>query len=533
MQKYIGGSLIEKNNDSKKYKKIYVYDNIDDIKTIEKKEDTYFDINNKKYKIYSTDIDPQLLNDTKPKDIYISIDNWHKYIRISSLHKMTNDLKTFYKDTMHNILFNNETPDKKIIIEAINNYKIFEFNNLNSKAFMIYIEDDIVSSVITRESKNYINIEYVYTNKEHRKKGYSSKLINTIFEYYKKDLLVEIIKGTENFYSLLGFKKFDKTSKLGEENDLMMKYIHNVQEYKGSIIKYDIKNYTDYVNKNINENAKLNDKKDNILRIMTYNVHYFTYPNNDPRYDTFTNIEDIKSVVRKVNPDIICFQEYTGSHKFDGYTYLQSCHYPNILHNSIFYRNGLQVEHIENIDIGGRRCAIIAKVTHKHKSFVLVNTHFSLSQNYQILNIINILKYVNKLENVVIVSDSNSYKYSDYTAKDRNVFSGVKTGYPDIYYLPIILEKDDNYVRNKFKKDKYVKPNYNQLLNVYNNSEKYIDTYTHLNILPPKNTTDKGGRIDFIYMSKSFIDNFKLINTYTYFDTASDHLPIIADIDMM
>jgi hypothetical protein len=75
------------------------------------------------------------------------------------------------------------------------------------------------------------------------------------------------------------------------KDELIKIYLHN--------IKLGIENnYNDLIKKNV----------DDKIRIMSWNVRYFTDVNNNP------TIDKISDVIKEISPDILCLQEATMGH---------------------------------------------------------------------------------------------------------------------------------------------------------------------------------------------------------------------------
>ena len=108
------------------------------------------------------------------------------------------------------------------------------------------------------------------------------------------------------------------------------------------------------------------------------------------------------------------------------------------------------------------------------------------------------------------MGDFNAYKIEDYTITNLNILKDIK--------------KNTN--KNLFDTVKYLE------------NLGYIDGYQWrsniLNIplsnIVPVNTTDKGGRIDYIFLHRDITLN--IMDIFTYYTNASDHLPIILDLQI-
>ena len=325
-----------------------------------------------------------------------------------------------------------------------------------------------------------------------------------------------------------------------------LKYIefNNDRKYNDNIIT---KNMIDNYHINIQNYTKFNDlvNYDNkSIRIMTYNVHYWTNANEE------TNIKNIINDIKKLNPDIVCLQEVTiGKNKHNQedvgellnpeYRILSFCNtvpswndvpYGNMILIKRKYENELK-ELIKKVytnypinfcDLTKEKCYYGQKNTtydKKHNDysetrcyikvklpeFNIICTHLEVNDNsseIRIKQLTQIHEDIKKESNpTIILGDFNFVNYDDYNYNINYKTLLQKLEHPKI--------TDNEY--------KYIK----QL--------GWSDSFEKINSIPPNMTSWAGTRIDYIFF---YDPNNKLIinNTGVYFSNNSDHLPVIVDI---
>src|SRR5206468_552965 len=77
--------------------------------------------------------------------------------------------------------------------------------------------------------------------------------------------------------------------------------------------------------KNSNEKYAVPKKPENVIRIMTYNVHFwqgpqdnYLYEFNGKKYKYYYTGDDIVNVIKVIEPDILCLQEIQRTNYDDG-----------------------------------------------------------------------------------------------------------------------------------------------------------------------------------------------------------------------
>jgi endonuclease/exonuclease/phosphatase family metal-dependent hydrolase len=231
-------------------------------------------------------------------------------------------------------------------------------------------------------------------------------------------------------------------------------------------------------------------KNNHTLRIMSWNIYQC-------KISSFKNIEN---VIKKINPDIYCLQE----HKLNGEVFFPN-NYPfvvrtiseGMLENIIASKYPILSSTILKIE--DNRNTIEALFDIGLYTISLHNIHLPVSNSNQRQT--SIKKIIESNQNSVILGDFNSYRKLELCEEDLNKLSMLKKdyGYPNIFEAIDIMEEIG-----------------------------YTDSFCKSKANPPKNTSIFGGRVDFVYFPQ--LAEYEKINSYTYFNGESDHLPIISDI---
>lgn len=270
-------------------------------------------------------------------------------------------------------------------------------------------------------------------------------------------------------------------------------------------------------------NGLVKKKPDNAVRLMTWNVHEWTNKGMLNKKG-----EMIDAICDQIKPDVLSIQESTSSnvgnlckknHRLD---FVIQCDADQgnsgQLRNSVFADESKfkSVTSPQTFKLGNNnRCgsSIILEHNATKIKFAVVNVHLEVTSSaMRKENIQKLLEHINAhvkqhTNNIFIMGDFNSYMKEDYNPEQMKDLEKIKTGYgwPDIFDAVDLL-------RNKGYED-IIKKIYGEDYN------KHI----------PINTNQFGGRIDFIFVNKenALLNNVK---TYTYYNSYSDHIPIIADI---
>ena len=248
-------------------------------------------------------------------------------------------------------------------------------------------------------------------------------------------------------------------------------------------------------------------KPNNIIRIMSYNIHFWQEPRKEEKF--INNQDLIIDVIRNIDPDIILFQEVefmSIANKINvdwkmarqnlqqlGYIVEYKCAADHpAFGNMIVYKSSLNITNFSHIaylhkkldgsDDGTNRCMIKGDVTINNKNYSIYSIHLDVK------------------------SEEARKAFTDIISQELNKNKNLK-----------ILAGDFNSTRDEYP--------FKKLLT----SNNMTDSYTKLNITPPIYTTWTGTEIDFIFLDNN-IPNKDIMGTYVVHTPASDHLPIFVDI---
>ena len=292
---------------------------------------------------------------------------------------------------------------------------------------------------------------------------------------------------------------------------------------KNESIKKGDQSFINDCNKLSQENKKIPNAKGNIVRIATYNVHFWTDAQKNKNYD------GILKIILMINADILILQEVL---LFDqkrieedfqkmGYYVRKFCATQGRkFGNMILSRLPLTSKpiaktfEIDKKSGGEQRCFINFKVQLPNKEVVSVyGTHLDVynGESHRLAEINELLKFtqLDKCKNIIIAGDFNSVRKKDY---QYNV-NGKLTW--DLYCKTM----------EQLKKEKISTETLDTI-----EKNGYQDCFSLANISMPKFTCWTGTVIDFMFLSKYWTLPIK--GCYTFYDCASDHLPIIMDVEL-
>ena len=225
-------------------------------------------------------------------------------------------------------------------------------------------------------------------------------------------------------------------------------------------------------------NARIPHRSSNYLRLATFNLHYQV-----DRRDNSDSTELILDAIGSVDADVLVLQEiglyYTallkeGLEKF-GYQIVSRCKENEGLYNGIVVR-ALSANQLFTLDLPEDRCAIFASVVHNEKTYTIIGTHLThKTETERMLETQSILKRIPKNSNVILAGDMNSQESS-----------------------PVIEAAKEAGLRSVFKAG-----------------------------TEPEMTCWHGTTIDYILISEQMQSK----GSYIYLSPASDHLPVLADLD--
>ncbi|MGC2310337.1 MAG: endonuclease/exonuclease/phosphatase family protein [Candidatus Babeliaceae bacterium] len=253
------------------------------------------------------------------------------------------------------------------------------------------------------------------------------------------------------------------------------------------------------------ENAKIPQKDNSLVRIMTYNIHFWKSP--DKKND---NMKKMIAIIKKINPDILILQEVSphtiGCGAFEnsqamtslkrlGFSDFSACNtiagsggwFGNVIASKIKFKNRCRFYFEKQISKKQTRCYATAQlqIASQKKELDVFGTHLE-SKGKNSIRKAQIEQIVEDIQKDF--AHNNSFIAGDFNAARKS--SVIK-----------FLEK------NGFK-----------------------DCFSYMNWKHPLYTHWTGQEIDFIFLSPNW--NLPLAGCYVYYDSASDHLPIIMDIQL-
>jgi endonuclease/exonuclease/phosphatase family metal-dependent hydrolase len=335
--------------------------------------------------------------------------------------------------------------------------------------------------------------------------------------------------------------------------------------------------YLNYINKNINRNNTIPEKTNNLLRIATFNIHYFT--DIWEQQDTYN---DVLYAIIELNPDIIILQEaiiggdveINSSLNVDvsdlyndlaeiGYKKFAMCNsvpswfeavYGNIIlvKNDLLYiclqgkknndlfeekRNKLVCETLDEsiytfskaeevaIVAGGQigtketRCYIYIKIPFQDRNLHIYGTHLDVGTEMTRANQIDeILKNIN-----------NKMKDDPTTFMDVFIILGDFNTIDPTDYEGTSKEKE-------IKANPFLKNN-GAVIRILKNAG-FIDANKNFKVSPELMTTWSNIRVDFIFIrdnqaiNQGGITEDIIIGGGVYFTNSSDHIPVFVDLNL-
>ncbi len=253
------------------------------------------------------------------------------------------------------------------------------------------------------------------------------------------------------------------------------------------------------------ENEKIPKKDNSIFRIMSYNVHFWQNPEA-----TQSALKNMMHVIATVNPDILILQEVSPNEGFAQGKYFLNSRAFNELQKLGF----TDFSACNTVQSGWFGNVIASK-----KSLLDKNRFAFVGQR------------------------ENSLENRCYSLAQTRLSTG-----DDLYVYGTHLEVRDNgtirlaQVSEIIQRIQWELPNSNVLLAADFNATRssgaiqllqqngYQDCFTYMGWHAPTFTSWAGTEIDFIFLSPKW--DLPLAGCYVYFDAASDHLPVIMDIEL-
>lgn len=272
------------------------------------------------------------------------------------------------------------------------------------------------------------------------------------------------------------------------------------------------------------ENDQIPAKNEMTCRVVTFNIRMWTNLSEQ------SNFENIRSVIKKLAPDIIILQEVNEWGKtYNYFTQLgySQCAASCITKNPCFgpaifakncevnYQTGRVFKHQWNSARELSYVRLDIEIKGKHVS--IYGTHLEVEQfatqesveevrKKQLEEIFDDMQKLSH-QNVILAGDFNSVRAQDYYYQvgQINAWDMLQKMYEAILnkpYYPVVL---DLVAKNKFR-----------------------SSFELLDWQGPKFTNWSGNVLDFIFVSPSW--NFPVVGSYVYYTDVSDHLPVIVDI---
>lgn len=242
------------------------------------------------------------------------------------------------------------------------------------------------------------------------------------------------------------------------------------EDYANECFEKDIEDCIKY-------NDIIPDSNKSKIRLMTYNVH-----GGMDSYDV-SNEERIMNIINKTNPTVLCVQELTSGPLYDmlskkyrfGVMYITNFKTSKgyNLCNGIF--SNVEIKNTQSIDLSNTRCCGKLDIEVDGIILSIYNTHLEVKckETERVSQMDKILKYAKKDQYAIICGDFNSP-----TDVATHLYS---QGYSDVS----------------------------------------IAGGLHL-------TSKYGNIIDYIFANSNLSKKYN-VNSYKYYSTASDHLPLITD----
>lgn len=253
------------------------------------------------------------------------------------------------------------------------------------------------------------------------------------------------------------------------------------------------------------ENKKIPKKDDSIFRIMTYNVHFWRNPEN-----TQGAMQKMMEVIFKVNPDILILQEVSPNEGFAQGKYFTNSTAMNLLKSLGFTEfsacNTVPQGWFGNVIAGKKKFLDIKRFAFKGQKEGQAEARCYTVAQAMLPTNDNVYIYGTHLE----VRDDGTIRL----AQIQEIMARINQ------YLPnsnVLVAADFNATRKSGAVQQL-------------QAAGYKDCFTYMGWQHPTFTTWAGTEIDFIFLSPKW--HLPLAGCYVYYDAASDHLPVIMDINL-
>lgn len=261
---------------------------------------------------------------------------------------------------------------------------------------------------------------------------------------------------------------------------------------------------------NMIQKFKPKDKKKDTIRIATFNIQMWM------DCDKNNNTNQVFETIEKINADVICLQEVLSyknklsvemlekNLKNLGYKYHKMC--TSIGINIIASKYEITKSSVLKLHKSPRvnRYALYCNINVNNKNIDIVTTHLDVFDESEEIRLKQITEIIDKYGNeIILLGDFNSLQKCDYTEE---------------YWNKII---NDDKKRNVISQTR---------VSDYLNSVDMVDCYTKINPDEQVISVWSMRRVDYIFMNKK--TKYKILDCFLYPSLASDHLPMVVDIDI-
>lgn len=266
------------------------------------------------------------------------------------------------------------------------------------------------------------------------------------------------------------------------------------------------------------------------FRIATYNIHYWTDPFRRASFDR------ILEVIREINADVLILQEFIPQPGFkasrreanDFWKKIEGLGYRyHFFKEAVFlgvpfgnaillkYPAEIEMEGIFEEKFGQPRSYLYAKVILPNKKPLNVyGTHLDvydktgLARERQTNELIKIIDQ--ERENIILGADFNAVRRQDYQymVDEKSVWGLLTADFKERTGLSVIpTGVHDRLIKSGF-----------------------VDSFSQAHQSVPRFTVWSGVTIDFLYLKNW---ELPILGCYVYYSAASDHLPVIMDVDIL
>lgn len=275
----------------------------------------------------------------------------------------------------------------------------------------------------------------------------------------------------------------------------------NPEEPGRLVPKKAVEQFQREVASSVFENAKIPQKDSSIIRVVTFNVHFWASPDK-----TRNHMQAMGEVITTLNPDILLLQEVSPNPGFGNGTTLDNSPTMRLLTEAGF----TEVVGGNTVDRGWFGNVIATKSTnidtgtrYFRRQFEPFETRCYVYINQKLPDNKNLLVYTTHLE---VGGDD----YLREKQIEEIIFFTKRTKIDSI-----LIAGDFNATRDERAIKKL-------------EEEGFKDCFSYMGWQHPYYTNWTGKEIDFIFLSPNW--NLPLAGCYVYYSAASDHLPIILDI---